>query len=286
MAGLGRWIAALALGAGLAVASAASAEPATSPAPRPAFAPSIPDVSSDEALFDGAGVRVTSTGDPDEDATLSARRDAEDHGVLVIKDHESALLKVLADIPNPFVRQSVAGGELIYRANSMAGCVAFAESHPRPAPGGSNHFVCRGNPYPTAAFYLGSYYNEIGQPDRALTVLDLGLVAGPNSPLLISERNAALDALRRWDDTLAGAARGLAIPNLSPKDRALMLRNRGFALTELKRLDEAEQAYRDSLEFDSDNALAKNELKYLAGLKAGARATPGALLMPNRPKKN
>jgi len=243
MANLGRSLASLALGAALGVAGAALAQPVTSEAPKPQFAQTIPDVSSDETLFAGAGVQVTATGDPDEDATLSAERDAEDHGILVIKDHETALLKVVADMPNPFVRQSASGGELLYRADSMRGCIAFAASQPRPAQGSSGHFVCRGNPYPTAAFYLGSYYNEIRQPEQALAVLDLGLVAGPNSPILIAERDAALASLQRWDDELAGSARGLAIANLSPKDHALMLRNRGYALTELKRLDEAQQAY-------------------------------------------
>ena len=84
-----------------------------------------------------------------------AKVDAESHGVLVIKDHEAALLKVLADMPNPFVRQGVSQGETIYRADSMEACVAFAEAQPRPAPGQSGRFVCRGNPFPTAAFYLG-----------------------------------------------------------------------------------------------------------------------------------
>ena len=276
----------LATSATLAVVSMALGQTTASQTPKPRFAQSIPDVSADPIPDDGATVRVTATGDPDEDATLAAKFDAEDHGILAIRDHEAALRTVVANMPNPFVRLSATGAERIYRADSMEGCVAFAESQPRPATGQIGHFVCRGNPYPTAAFYLGSYYNEIGQPERALAVLDLGLVAGPNSPILLAERDAALAAQQRWDDELAGAARGLAIPNLAPTDHALMLRNRGYALTELKRLDEAQQAYEESLQLEPDNALAKNELTYIAGLKAGAQATQGGMFMPNRPKSN
>ena len=59
-----------------------------------------------------------------------------------------------------------------------------------------------------------------------------------------------------------------------------MLRGRGLALTELKRLDEAEAAYRDALALEPGNALATSELQYIAG----ASATSPVLLLPNAPK--
>ena len=62
-----------------------------------------------------------------------------------------------------------------------------------------------------------------------------------------------------------------------------MLRNRGYALTELRRLDEAQAAYEASLTLDPANALAENELRYIASLKAGAAPTKGVIFMPNRP---
>ena len=55
-------------------------------------------------------------------------------------------------------------------------------------------------------------------------------------------------------------------------------RGRGYALTELGRLDDAEDAYKTSLNLDPDSNLAKSELRYIEGLKLGAlRTAPGSL---------
>ena len=276
----GRQSLAVLLGAALCIAPSASAQPPASPP----YAQSLPQISPEAAAIASAGAREVSSGDADADPVLAAQADVAAHGIAAIKDHEAALRQVLAEMPDPFVRERVQGASVTCRGDSMADCVARAAAK-LPA-GGLGKLICMGNPFPAAAFYLGSYDNEIGKPDDALVVLDRGLVAGPNATLLIAERNAALIALHRWDDVLAGAARGLAIANLSPRDRALMLRNKGFALTELKRLDEAQQAYQDSLALVPDNALAKNELRYIAGLKAGATPTHGSMFLPNKPKSN
>jgi len=286
MAKLKRYLAAaMALGAALGAAATTHGQP-TSPPLMAEFAPSLPEISPEAGALASAGARELGAGDPDEDATLAAQNDAQQLGILAIKDHEAALRKVLADMPNPFVRRDAAAGVVTYRGDSTADCIKFAATLPRTPQGQKSRFICKGNPFAAAGFYLASYYNEIGQPDQALAVLDLGLIAGPKSPILIAERNAALVSLHRWDDALSGAMRGLAIANLSPKDHALMLRNRGYALTELRRLDEAQQAYEQSLKLDPDNALARNELKYIASLKAGATPSQGAIFMPNKPKSN
>ncbi|HVN00179.1 MAG TPA: tetratricopeptide repeat protein [Caulobacteraceae bacterium] len=252
-----------------------------------ASVPGLPAVAPEGPALANAGhgvqVRVQSSGDADADAVLAAVADIDKGGLLSVKDHEDALRSALANMPKPFVREQRIGDEIRYRGDSLDDCLRYAvSSAPRR---GSRSFVCLGNPYPAAAFYLGSYYNEVGQPDRALEVLDLGRLAGPDSPVVASERDAALMALHRWDDALAGANQALAVADLASGDRARLLRNRGYALTELKRLDEAEQAYRDSLALEPDNALAHNELDYIAKLKAGGpTAPPGVLFRPNAPK--
>ena len=171
---------------------------------------------------------------------------------------------------------------MTYRADSAEGCLAETARLRAAAGQATIDLVCRGNPYPTAAFYLGSYFNETAQPNAAIEVLNLGLVAAPDSPLLLTERNAAFNALHHWDDTLSGADRGLAIANLLPRDRARLLRNRGYALTELRRLDDAQQAYEASLQLEPDSALAKNELAYIARLKNGGTGAPTKIFMPYR----
>jgi tetratricopeptide (TPR) repeat protein len=267
MAGSKRGLAAaMALGAALYVCATARAQAA----PVAAIAQPIPEISL------GAGALA----DPDADPTRAAADDADTHGILTVKGHEAQLRQVLAHMPNPFVRTRTEGGQLIYRADSARDCQAYAAAH------ASENVACQGNPYASAGFYLGSYYNEIGQSEQALVVLDQGLLAGPDSPILIAERNAALTVLHRWAEMLAAADRGLAIVNLSDAYRALMLRNRGYALVALGRLDEGQQAYEASLALVPDNALAKNELKYIAGLRAGSAPTEGTLELPNKPKSN
>ena len=279
------WRSILALTAALAcLQPALAAEPAQ---PGARTAPSLPAVTPEEATLEAAaksaGIQasVASTGDPDEDATLAAKADADHNGIRAIEAHEVALLKVMADMPTPFVRLSKRGGRSVYRGDSMEDCVGFATHQGQRGP---KDFLCAGNPFPTAAFYLGSYYNELGRPADALTVLDKGLTAAPDSPLLITERDAALIGLGRIAEILPAADRGLQIAHLAPQDRARLLRNRGYALTELHRLDEAEQAYRDSLALEPDNDLAKNELTYLARLKAGGALAPGGVLPAQQPK--
>jgi tetratricopeptide (TPR) repeat protein len=146
-----------------------------------------------------------------------------------------------------------------------------------------------GNPYPLACLLLGSYYNEVGRSPDALRVLDHGLalptavpgsVLGQTRPNLVSERGAALTVLKRWPDALAAYTAGLQLPGINDAVRGLLLRGRGFALTELGRLDEAESAYRESLAVAPNSTVALKELAYLARLRAGARPTGPELITP------
>ena len=56
-----------------------------------------------------------------------------------------------------------------------------------------------------------------------------------------------------------------------------MQRGRGFALIELRRLDEAEQSYRDSLVSEPNNPNALRELTYIRQLRAGGPTAPQQL---------
>ena len=256
--------------------------------------PSLPAVSPDEDMLvnsaAGAGLKaeLTSTGDPDEDAVLAARRDLDSKGVLSVREHEAALRKVLADMPRPFTRVQTVDGKTIYRADSMDDCIALHPTGQKPAKDGSTSFVCKGNPFPTAGFYLGLYFNEIGQFDKALVVLDAGLLAAPRSPALSGERGASLMQLGRFAEGLTNADNGLAIDNLADRDRARLYRSRGYALTELNRLDEAEAAYVTSLQIEPNNTVAPHEIAYIQGLRKGRNRTPSILtpLQPSQPKSN
>lgn len=160
---------------------------------------------------------------------------------------------------------------------------------------GEGKVVAASDPYPSIAFLLGSYYNEVGRSTDALRVLDAGLALpggltgqglGTTRPHLASERGVALLKMRRWPEALTAYDSGLALAGLQAKDKARMLRGRGFALIELRRLDEAESTFRESLKAEPGNALAFNELRYIAQLRQGGPSAPSALIMPNQPGGN
>jgi tetratricopeptide (TPR) repeat protein len=148
------------------------------------------------------------------------------------------------------------------------------------------------NPYPMISMYLGSYYNEVGKNDDAVRVLNEGIALrsepdsmGETLPFLLGERGAALAALRKWEDSLTSYDKALMVENIPDQHHARLFRGRGYALTELNRLDDAEEAYKNSLRFDPNNALALHELQYIASIKAGGlKSSPGSLKPLDPPK--
>ena len=153
--------------------------------------------------------------------------------------------------------------------------------------------VAIANPYPQIGLLLGSYYNEISRPEDAIRVLDIAIesdrildVQGEMSPVFKGERANSLMTLKRWPEALAAYADALAIAQMPPELRAHLLRGRGYANTEMGRLDDAEKDYRASLELVPGNPLALQELDYIRKLRAGAaRIAPGGLkpLQPTPP---
>ena len=97
------------------------------------------------------------------------------------------------------------------------------------------------DPYPGISLYLGSYYNEVGKPQDALRVLDAGIAVsdanglglGKHDPVLISEKGAAQEALKQFDDALATYTAGVKLAGNDDSDRARMFRGIGYSLTEL-----------------------------------------------------
>ncbi len=158
---------------------------------------------------------------------------------------------------------------------------------------GIKQAVAVNNPYPLLSLYLGSYYNEIGKSADSLRVLDRGLALdgtladlgslGATWPGLMAERGAALNALKRYGDALADYEQALQAPGLDAGTRALLDRGRGFALTELGRLDDAEAAYNDSLKYEPGNEHAEHELQYIANLKRGSAPAAGSLTLAYPP---
>jgi tetratricopeptide (TPR) repeat protein len=219
------------------------------------------------------------------------RADVQARGIMALADHRERLEKALAGGKHS-EELAAAARPTSYvltegPADSLVAMMLAATDKPKDA----TSVVAVEDPYPAISFYLASYYDEMGKPEEALRVLDLGLTfstlpdmdTGETRGLILVERGAALEALHRWQDVLQNEDRGLKMEDLDNHVKAAFYRGRGYALTELNQLDDAEAAYEQSLNLDPGNKLAEGELKYIDGLKSGApRAAPGTLTKVQR----
>lgn len=145
------------------------------------------------------------------------------------------------------------------------------------APDQKTQVVVDYNTYGLAYFLLGSAAVEARNYDKASEWLDKGLALQPENLMLVTEKGMVLTAQRRFADALAlydaTFDKAAAFLISDQQGKARLLRARGFSLIELGRLDEAEKAYRDSLEIEPDHGGAKHEIGYIAKLRAGGQAT-------------
>jgi tetratricopeptide (TPR) repeat protein len=199
-----------------------------------------------------------------------------ENGPLGLQKHAAALRTVLDHAPASYPEVVRAGNTVIVRADS-------GEIAPEALIAAAGVNVSSGkvvlrieyNTYPTAALLLASFAVEAERPDLALPYLDRGLAMQPGNSNLTSEKAHSLYKLHRTAEGLSLVETWLAAHPLAPAlDRARMLRSKGFGLTELDRLDEAEKAYQESLTLQPGHALALNELKYIQGLRAGRAKAP------------
>jgi tetratricopeptide (TPR) repeat protein len=125
------------------------------------------------------------------------------------------------------------------------------------------------NAYPRAHYYLGFIAVKRKRFEEAIRWLDAGHRLQPDQPSFALERGQALSSLGRFVEALAEFDAVLRGDCISPRDRALGLRGRGFQLIELGRLDEAASSFRDSLKLEPNSPVALNELRYIHGLREG-----------------
>ncbi|ASF47527.1 hypothetical protein CEK71_16465 [Methylovulum psychrotolerans] len=107
---------------------------------------------------------------------------------------------------------------------------------------------------------------------EAVALLQDVVKLAPYSADARAEMAAALNSLGRFEEALVlyKETYRLAEQYSSQQElRGMALRGMGFSLTELKRLDEAERAYRQDLEIEPTNKLALGELAYIERLRKG-----------------
>lgn len=122
-----------------------------------------------------------------------------------------------------------------------------------------------GLPYGLLAFASGWTRYEQKDYAGALQDYEKGLRNSPDLTALESEHVLTLSMLGRNDEALSAVDAFIAAhPGLPAGDHAKMLRKRGYILVELKRWDEADAAYKQSLDLEPGNDLAKSEREYIA----------------------
>lgn len=188
-----------------------------------------------------------------------------------------ALQQVIEHAPAawPLV-QKTPDGQTIVRLNSGSPAdtlSALLNAAGAPEAGAGKGVAVTFNTYGVAALMLGSRAVGLGQPREALVWLERGLAFQPDNLMLVTEKGMALALQRRFAEALAfydaqPPQDPLAEP-VDPNGMARLQRARGYCLIELGRLDEAEAAYKTSLELEPDHGGAKNELAYIRGARAG-----------------
>lgn len=243
----------------------AAAHAGDAPPRQQTAAPDYPWV-RDKALIDGTIAEVSK------------------NGILSVGPHAADLEQALAGAAHAFERAAAGDGDTTFVLTdgptdtlmALAGATMDASRKK------TGKTIAVANPYPAIAFYLATYYDESGKPSDALRVLDAALVL-PDADFMVHrvdlliERGAALAGLKRWADSLASYDAALKVDGTAPSVRAYVHRGRGFALTELGRLAEAEAAYRESLKLVADNPRALHELEYIEKLRHGGPPAPATL---------
>jgi tetratricopeptide (TPR) repeat protein len=121
--------------------------------------------------------------------------------------------------------------------------------------------------------YKAMAFVDIEQKDTgsALAFLDKAIALSPYWAQPLAERGYLLNQLGRPEDGLASYRRALELVERFPSNahaRALVLRGLGYTHIELGDLDQAEAAYRQSLQAEPGNTLAMRELDYIAEQRA------------------
>lgn len=208
----------------------------------------------------------------------AADADAAKSGIPGIASHVPDLEKALADGAADFPPKPSGNGQMVMLTDGPAEALMAMMTAANQKQGS----VAIQNPYPEAGLLLAVYYNEVGKPDDVLRIVNItlqrepvaGMNIGAHMPALFQEQGVAFAALKRWEESLAAGDAELKAAN-SDKDKSRAQRLRGYALIELKRLDDAQAAYTESLKLEPSNPTALNEMTYINKLRAGTNQPAG-----------
>lgn len=133
--------------------------------------------------------------------------------------------------------------------------------------------VAYGPDYCNALYLKGYALIDLGRIAEARVFYERVVALAPMHAHFITELGQSYRYEKNWPKMLetclhAEEMVAFAGQDNENREKALAWHCQGYALSELGRLDEAEKRYRDSLALDPEDAVAKNELQYIAQQRA------------------
>lgn len=139
------------------------------------------------------------------------------------------------------------------------------------------------NPSYSQAWYLLGFMEVEGKDFvEANKDIDHGLALEPDHPTLLNEKATDLQKPGTWEQALAYSRQVVTLNRCVTKQAmSRAWRAQGVSLTELGRLDEAENALKESLKVDPGNANTLRELDYVRQMRTKQEKKPVGIFRTN-----
>lgn len=132
-----------------------------------------------------------------------------------------------------------------------------------------------------AYFQKGYALVDLGREEEAKVQLDHALALSPMNAQFLGEIASYYQRKKDWATELSyhlkeeeAVKNNFSPSNTKNLELGHAWRGQGFVYTETNRLDEAEKMYRKCIELDSNDSRARNELGYIAQLRATGKKAP------------
>jgi tetratricopeptide (TPR) repeat protein len=130
------------------------------------------------------------------------------------------------------------------------------------------------------ALYLKAFaLVDLGRRDEAQPLLEEAIRLSPHNALYLGELGEYYKSRKQWDAAMSAFSRAADASEFSPdnvkdQERGRAWRGMGYVSIELGKFDEAEALFRKCLTLNPNDAMATNELNYIAQQRAKAKAAP------------
>jgi len=132
-------------------------------------------------------------------------------------------------------------------------------------------FIVWSHPSYAKAYYLLAYMSiESKNTNEAEIYINKALELEPNNPILLDEKGIILQHMGDHDTAIKSFNSVIdSTECVNNHEKAKALRGKGISLIELGKLDDAENAFKESLAISPNNKVALNELRYIHLLRSG-----------------